>query len=371
MLNPTPSPAPDDGVTVAFETDLDPAVWSDLADRVPAHLRFLAHGWWRAWGDAMLPHGNWRGPLRLAVARDRDGVVQAVLPLAEQTMAGLAVLSLAGNYKPFRCWLLADGAPPATAACVVGFLRKSGARALRMGPVVSDEPSIRTLKQALDEAGWRYLPYHRGVNYLIDMPADVDAYQAMLAPRKFKRIRANLNRLAKQGEVRIERRSGLDAVGWRAAIDDAAAVERASWLSRAEDADYNFAEPAMAAFWRGWLARPEGSRSTHLWLVYVDDRPVSFTLTFDSGDHRYNLCGLYDQDFAKGSPGAVIDKEAIVDSFDHGIRVYDLGQGDSGYKANWGATVEQPIEDGIAFPPSAAGRILALAARAKFRNAGS
>ncbi|NJO38644.1 MAG: GNAT family N-acetyltransferase [Rhizobiales bacterium] len=232
--------------------------------------------------------------------------------------------------------------------------------------MVASQPGILTLKEAFAAAGWRHCLINRATNYLIELPADLETYQASLAPGKFKRIRANLNRLKKQGEVRIDCRSGLEAEGWRATIADAALIEQASWLASTEDADFNFADPAMAAFWQAYLAHPEASRAMDFWLLHVDDRPVSFTIMLNSGDRRYNIVGLYDQAFAKASPGAVIDREAYVDSIAKGARTIDLGQGDSGYKANWGAAIEEPVEDWIAFPPGAAGRILHLAVRAKF-----
>ena len=364
MLTARPAPAND--ITVSFEHDLDPASWTDLASRVAPPLQFLAHGWWRAWGDAVLPDGNWRAPLRLAVARDGSGAVQAVLPAAEQSMLGLSVLSLAGNYKPFRSPLIAENAPPETAAALVDFFRQSGARAFRMGPVVASQPAIASLRDAFAAAGWQHCLINRATNYLIDLPADVETFRASLAPRKFKRIRANMNRLEKQGTVRIERCAGLDAAGWEAMIGAAASIEKASWLADAENGDFNFADPATADFWRAYLAHPEASRNTGLWLLHVDDRPVSFTFAIDSGDHRYCICGLYDQAFNKASPGSIIDSQAVLNSFEHGISAFDLGQGDSGYKANWGAAIEEQVEDWIAFPPTAAGKLLYLAARAKF-----
>lgn len=371
MLKATSALRRSEDVTVAFEPSIDEAAWAAFVARVSPSLRFLAHGWWQAWADAMLPHGNWRGPLRLTVVRDRNGAVQAVLPSAEQVMLGLSALSLAGNYKPFRSWLIAEDAPEGTAAALVGFYRQTGIRAFRMGPVIASQPAIRSLKEAFAAAGWQHCLIHQGTDYLIELPADVEAWQASLAPGKFKRIRTNLNRLKKQGEVRIEHRSGLDAAGWQAALADAATVERASWLTSVDDGDFNYADPAMAAFWHAYLAHPAASQATHLWLLYLDDRPISFTVTIDSGDHSYNICGLYDQAIKKGSPGTIIDREAFVDSFAKGIRVIDLGQGDSGYKANWGAATHEPIEDWIAFPPTAAGRLLHLAARVKFGAAPS
>jgi CelD/BcsL family acetyltransferase involved in cellulose biosynthesis len=364
----TARPAADSsaGITVAFEPSLDRASWSDLAARVAPPLRFLAHGWWQAWADATLPTGNWRGPLRLAVARDPDGVVLAVLPCAEQVMLGLSVLSLAGNYKPFRSWLIAADAPPETASSIARFLaRDADARAFRMGPVETSRPEIQILKRALDDAGWLFCRINHAADHLIDLPADLEAYAAMLPARKFKRIRAKKNRLKKLGEVRIVCHRDLDPAGWTQAIEEAGRVERSSWFSRL-DADLTYADPKMAAFWQRYLSDPEASRGTSLWTLYLEDRPIAYTVMLHVGTCSYGLTGAYDEEFRDYSPGKMIDAEAITVCLEQGIEVIHLGQGDSGYKADWGANRQEPLDDWIAFPPSAAGRLLHLAARAKF-----
>ena len=46
-----------------------------------------------------------------------------------------------------------------------------------------------------------------------------------------------------------------------------------------------------------------------------------------------------------------------------------MGQGDSGYKAEWGAERIGYLDDWIILPPTASGRLLHLAARLKFGRA--
>jgi len=356
-------------VTVAFEETLDAATWSDLASRVRPALRFLAYGWWQAWADAMLPYDSWRGPFRYVVARDDQGVVQAVLPLAEQIMGGLSVLSLAGNYKPFRSSLIAETAPLETAEALVRFLgEEARPRAFRFGPVQAGAPEARALIEAFTAAGWHFCRMSRGVEFLMDIEGDLDAYRRRIGAKKFQRIRYKKNRLAKQGDLRIERYQGGTADLWQRAIADAAMIERASWLT-SQGGDPTYDDQGMTSFWQGYFSGEQARAASSLWIVYLDDRPISFNAVLDSGDHRYLMALAYDQAFKERSPGKILFLDSMVTNFEDGIGCYNMGQGDSGYKAEWGAERTGFLDDWLILPPTASGRLLHLAARFKFRRA--
>ncbi|MGI9499883.1 MAG: GNAT family N-acetyltransferase [Geminicoccaceae bacterium] len=366
MFKTTGRANPPTDVTVAWESSLDDQEWSDLAARVRPRLRFLAYGWWQAWGETMLPHGNWRGPLRFAVARNGGGMIQAVLPVAKQVMLGLPVLSLAGNYKPFRSWLIAGDAPKETAACLVDFITDDAdAKAFRLGPVKRSQIEIEVLRRAFDDAGWRFCPVTRGENHLIDLPEDLTGYRKMVAPRKFQRTDYQRRRMGREGQVRIACHRGLGLDAWRQVIAESALVEQASWLL-GQGGDLAYADPKSAAFWQRYLTSASASQAKSVWIIYVDDRPVSFNATLDSGDCRYGLSSHFDEAFKAYSPGKMVYLDAITDCFDRGVKVFSLGQGDGGFKAHYGANRVEPLADWLALPPTAAGRLLCLAARTKF-----
>lgn len=366
MLNPRPLEPQASDLRIAFEGRLDAADWVDLERRVRPALRFLTAGWWQAWADALLPYDSWRGPLRYLVARDHLGIVQAVLPLAEQVMAGLSVLSLAGNYKPFRTFLLAETAPDGTVDALARFLTEDARpKAFRLGPVQADAPEILAFNQALENAGWHFCRMHRGTEFLMDLEGDLETYRAEVGTKKFQRIRYKRNRLAKQGVLRIERFRRELAERWRHVIADAALVESASWL-RQDGGDPTFDEPGLAAFWQAYLSDDRASAATSIWVVYLDDRPISFNAILDSGDHRYLMALAYDQAWRERSPGKILFLDSMTTAFEEGIGCYNMGQGDSGYKAEWGAERIGHLDDWIILPPTAAGRLLHLAARIKF-----
>ncbi|MGI9501675.1 MAG: GNAT family N-acetyltransferase [Geminicoccaceae bacterium] len=366
MLDPRPLQPEATGLRVAIEGGLDAAEWADLEGRVRPALRFLTAGWWQAWADALLPYDSWRGPLRYLVARDHLGMVQAVLPLAEQMMAGLSVLSLAGNYKPFRTLLIAETAPEDTADALARFLTDDlKPRAFRLGPVQADAPEVLAFIQALENAGWHFCRMHRGTEFLMDLEGDLEAYRAAVGTKKFQRIRYKKNRLAKQGALRIERFQGQSSERWSEVITDAAQIESASWL-RQDGGDPTFDEPALAAFWEAYLGDARASAAASIWVLYLDDRPISFNAILDAGDHRYLMALAYDQAWRERSPGKILFLDSMTTAFEEGIGCYNMGQGDSGYKAEWGAARIGHLDDWLILPPTASGRLLHLAARVKF-----
>jgi len=354
-------------LTVTIDETLDAATWSDLALRVRPEVRFLAYGWWQAWADAMLPYDSWRGSFRLLVVRDARGVVQAVLPLAAQMMAGISVLSLAGSYEPFRSPLIAATMPSETVEALVRFLTDEfQPKALRFGPVQADAPEIQSLKAALTAAGWRFCLMNRGDSHLIDLPADPAAYQGTVSKKQRQAIAYQRRRLAREGGVRILRHRGLKPSAWEPVIDQLGKIERASWLA-SKGGDLTYAAPKSAAFWRRYLSHEAASRALSVWVMSIDDKPVSFNVALDSDGYRYGLFSHYDEALKSYSPGHIVGMDTITSCFDDDIRHFNLGRGDSGSKARFGVNRTQPLEDWMAMPPTAAGRAFHLAARVRFR----
>lgn len=354
-------------LSVTLEDALDDADWSDLEGRLRPEIRFLAAGWWQAWAKALLPHGNWRGPLRLLVARDHQGVVQAVLPLAEQIMAGITVQSLAGGYTPFRTLLIAETAPDDTAEALVAFLAEEiKPKAFRFGPVEANRPEIKALIKALKARGWHFCLVNRGDNHLLDLPADHDSYEATVSKKQRQRMTALRRRLDGEGKIRIRRYSGLDPLAWNAVFDQLALIERASWLA-STGGDFTYADPRQAAFWRHYVSDEAAAHALSVWVMSIDDRPISFNVALDSGPCRYGLFCHYDETLKRFAPGHAVSREVILSCFLDGAKSFNLGRGDSGNKARFGANRTEPMEDWMTMPPTAAGRILHLAACAKFR----
>lgn len=355
-------------LSVALEDALDDADWSDLEGRLRPDLRFFAAGWWQAWAKALLPHGSWRGPLRLLVARDDRGAVQAVLPLAGQIMAGISVLSLAGGYHPFRTLLIAETAPEETADALVDFVaREIKPKAFRFGPVEAGQPEIKALIEALKRRDWHFCLINRGDDHLLDLPDDLESYEATVPKKQRQRMNALKRRLDDQGEVRLQRYRGLQPGEWNRVFDQLALVERASWLA-SKGGDFTYADPYQAAFWRHYISNEAAARALSVWVMSIDDRPISFNVALDSGPCRYGLFCHYDEALKSFAPGNIVNRETIVTCFEDGRKLLNLGRGDSGNKARFGANRTEPLEDWMTMPPTAAGRVLHLAASAKFRT---
>ena len=351
---------------VTLEDALDAAEWSDLEGRLRPELRFFAAGWWQAWAKALLPHGSWRAPLRLIVARDAAGAVQAVLPLAGQIVVGVSVQSLAGGYAPFRTLLIAETAPETTADALVDFLaREIKPKAFRFGPVEANRPEIKALIKALKARNWHFCLINRGDDHLLDLPADLESYEATVPKKQRQRMNALRRRLDDEGEVKLERYRGLEPAEWNRVFDQLALIERASWLA-SKGGDFTYADPGQAAFWRHYVSDEGATQALSVWVMSVNDRPISFNVALDSGPCRYGLFCHYDEALKRYAPGNIVNRETIVTCFEDGRNHLNLGRGDSGNKARFGANRTEPLEDWMTMPPTAAGRVLHLAACAKF-----
>ncbi|MBS0293774.1 MAG: GNAT family N-acetyltransferase [Proteobacteria bacterium] len=350
----------------------DETLAQEMGAPLPSHVRsdeaFCTPHALRAWAQAFLPGRGWSGPLRHVCVR-QNGQLQALIPFARQQVARFSINSLAGYYWPFRSLHLAAqlGAGMDLADALGRALASAPPGAvLRFGPISSRDDAMHAVLRQLMAAGWRHRARATGAVFELDLSLGLDTLKQRFSSSLLKHIEYSRRRLAKtKGEVRCERHvlSGDD----QPLLDTLAGIESRSWLA-SKGGDVKFMGPANQSFWTQMGREPDPHARSVCWLLLCGDQPVAFSAHLETDTALYVLANSYDEQWKSHSPGSILTYEVLRDAIARGKRLFDWGQGDSGYKQRWGAEDASLLYDVLMFRPGLLGGLLAWAAGKALRG---
>lgn len=136
-------------------------------------------------------------------------------------------------------------------------------------------------------------------------------------------------------------------------------IESESWV--AASGEPRFMGEKNFRFWMNLLQDYGLSRSIKIWMMYLDNAPVSFCLVLDAGPIRYQLVNGYSKSVKQYRTGHILFKEMAFDAIETGMERIGLGQGDSGHKGGWGARPSAKLIDLIAIKPGLFGKMVSVA----------
>jgi CelD/BcsL family acetyltransferase involved in cellulose biosynthesis len=327
--------------------------WASLLGRVRPGTEFLGPAWLLSWRRAFLPGDTWHEPLRYVCVNDEDGRMVGLMPLARQGKFGMYLMSVPGYYMPFRDVLLDTEAGARIATELVAALRRGGGLGLRLGPIEKSGATYTAIAAALSEQHWTLLELSRGELLYLQLPDSIEAYLPVVRGRA-KKAEYFRRRMEKRGTVRIEVSSDLAVTDWMPVFDDLVNIESRSWVT--ERGEPRFMGAANRVFWEGLFGDAGLSAALKVWILYLDDDPVSFCLTLNSGPIRYQLINGYAEAARQHSTGYIIFRAMILDAIENGIQRICFGQGDPGHKGEWGALPCEELVDLVAMKPGLVGR---------------
>jgi hypothetical protein len=342
-------------------SNLSPAQWNQLAELLPTRKHFMSGYWLRAWAESFVGTGGWAGPMYFVTAGSNSSAT-SVLPFCWYRVAGVRFLSLAGYYSPFRSVVLLPDHKKTDVAEMVQQLGTAGSPLLRLGPCEETDSDILLLIDNLKAAEWRLDSSCRGIDYVIRLGQTQAEFFTMVSKGLLKNIAYCERRLKKENDFQVMVFTGDELANGRAEImGELGSIENDSWLRKS--GDMRFAPERNKRFWLRALAHPSLSDNTRVWIMYLNGRAVSFCFCIDAGDCRYVLANNYTEDVAPHSTGSILYHRMFIDAFERRIASVNLGQGDSGYKARWGATPDIRLMDYTLFAPGFLGRVAQLAFR--------
>jgi CelD/BcsL family acetyltransferase involved in cellulose biosynthesis len=150
---------------------------------------------------------------------------------------------------------------------------------------------------------------HREARAMLASDLAPEAYlEAALSAKKRKELRRQANRLAEEGAVAFERRTdATDIAAWCAAF---LALETAGWKGKAGSALACDAATARL-FCDSLEGAAERGRLERLTLT-LDGRPLAMLATFLTPPGAYSYKTAFAEDFARFSPGVLLQRENLA-----------------------------------------------------------
>ncbi len=138
--------------------------------------------------------------------------------------------------------------------------------------------------------------------------APVDYFEASLNPKKRKELRRQHRRLGEEGVLSVERLRGADGMAdWTDAFLD---LEASGWKGRAGSSLAD--DPANTALFAASLAGAAARGRLERLSLLLDGRPIAMLATFLTPPGAFSYKTAFDEQFARYSPGVLLQREALA-----------------------------------------------------------
>ena len=258
-------------------------------------------------------------------ALDPDGAVKLLCLEAGGQLAGLVPVRRASRYyghpvPHIANWLHGNafcGAPLVAKGFERAFWREllawcdgqpGGALFLHLAQVPTEGPLHDALTQVLAEQSRQAATVLREERALLRSDLAPDAYlEESLSGKKRKELRRQHRRLGEEGELTVERSEASDALPtW---TDEFLALEQAGW--KGANGSALACDPATARLFREALDGAARAGRLERLAIRLDGRPLAMLATFLTPPGAFSFKTAFDEDFARFSPGVLLQREAL------------------------------------------------------------
>ena len=333
--------------------------WLRIKETCKEQEQHLNQVWYDAWQKYIQEDNNWEGNLRYELIEGNDENY-AIIPYAYQTVGPFQFASLAGSFFPHRGFPNTGAKPDLirnTVSKLSSILRVSGLRisGFRMGPVDQDDQFIGELLEELKRKKWKIISKGIGHHFGVELLSNKDDFLASVSNKRKSKIRRCWKAMERDGKVELKHYNEISAEKWDKIFKEIEIIEKNSWV--ATKGEPKFIGSANQSFWNSLVIDEWYRRSLNVWILYFNDKPVSYSMEMDTENTRYGLCTSYDKDVAKYGTGVMMRIEIIGQAIESGKKILNEGLGDSGYKSSWGSKKIATLVDLIVFPPTLKGRL--------------
>lgn len=322
--------------------------------------------WVAAWRKAYVPSSSWSGSIGM-VALFRGKSCFGGIGLGLQSIRGFPVAALGGYYWPYRtvCSLMnMDEWSEACETLIPALSDVIPARALRLGPVSSEDSFVGLIVDRLRIDGWTLLRRKLGFSYCLNLPPKFEQFSAAASSSVIKNAAYQTRRLSKLNENLRVRRFLLSEMSSEN-FDELSRIESCSWVAGA-NGDLKFSSVSDREFWRSLSSRPISEQRVVFWMLYLGDEPLAYSAHLESFDCVYIFANGYVERFSQYSLGAVLSSYIFKDLIERGVKFVDWGMGDSGYKRRWGAQPSVQVFDYLLIKPGWLGFVLRFLPKRSF-----
>ena len=327
------------------------------ATNLPRGSGFLNLDWYIAWGESYLPIDDPDVSVQCIAMQDDEKKTIGACPFIIKSFLGIKLFSVAGYYYPFRSIIMANDYVANCSKAIVEALQQLGISSIvRFGPAEENNSVTRAIYSNFTAQGWKCFRQDRGEQYFINLPEEFEQYKNSLSKKMLGNLRRDANKLAKQGAIEFIKYNNLTNNEWSKVIDDCSFIESNSWLDKSSQGKMRV--HGKQAFWKRLLENPSTSAKMSIWVMYLDKKPISYNIAIDADGYRYGVSSQYDAAYRKFSVGLAMHFHVIEDAINIGIKIFNMGDGDSGYKQRWGAVPGTRLIDYIYLKPNFVGTVL-------------
>ncbi|KQM13096.1 cellulose biosynthesis protein CelD [Novosphingobium sp. Leaf2] len=179
---------------------------------------------------------------------------------------------------------------------------------LHLRGIVLDGPVHAALRVVAKDQGRQVELVHAEERAMLASDLSPDAYlEASLNGKKRKELRRQANRLAEEGAVAFTRSTDdADIAPWSEAF---LTLEAAGWKGKAGSALAS--APGTADMFRETLAGAAARGRLERLTLTLDDRPIAMLATFLTPPGAYSYKTAFDENFARFSPGVLLQRENL------------------------------------------------------------
>jgi len=272
--------------------------------------------------DAALATLDPQGAVRIVDARADDGALIGRLPVARAARHGRFPIRHCANWLHSHCFygapLLAEGREEEAWARLLAALdgQRWAGPFLHLRGVDPDGPAMAALARLCRREGRRCEEIDRYERAMLRSPLDAEAYwTANMRAKKRKELRRLQYRLAELGALRREALTDPAALdGW---IDAFLALEAKGWKGAQGTALGNRAEDS--AFLRAACAGAMAAGELDMLRIDCGGTTIAMLVNFVSPRGGFSFKIAIDPDFARYSPGVLIEQDNLARVLDAGV----------------------------------------------------
>ena len=250
--------------------------------------------------------------IRVAIVRD-DALIGIIPLIAQRRYAGLPIAHVQNwlNHNAFLGTpLVRKGAEQSFWAALLGHLDNAPQSGLflHLAGMAIDGPVAAALEAICLAKKRRVSLVHREERALLERGLSPEAYwEATVRGKKRKELRRQHKRLAEEGVLSFARRDGsTDLDQW---IGDFLALERAGWKGENGSA-LDCADETRALFHNALHGAVKAGK-LELLAHYLDDKPIAMLVNFLSPPGAFSFKTAFDEDYARFSPGVLLQYENL------------------------------------------------------------
>lgn len=322
--------------------------WNNLLKLSAVNSIFLTHEWLWTWWR----HFKKGRELRIITVRRNEELI-GIAPLMIKRLAPECfkqggVLEFIGTpFNDEADFIINKDFFRDTLLSIVSFLRRQESmwNIINLREIPSDSPNLAILNSELGRPNSElvYRSWTRSISPFIKTDAEWDEF----LKGKGSKFRNNLKRderLAEQaGRIEYEVFKGQDITDEN--IKRVFDVERRSWKEKKGTPLFSdrrnrnfFIEIGKIFSLRDWMI---------IYMLKLDGMDIAFQMCFDYNEKIWEYTTAYDRDYSRISPGKIILKTVVKDTFDKKKREYDFLRGDERYKKVWAENSREMRQVGI------------------------